>query len=146
METLSNFSYTILYFLLAVMGLFSLLILRWQILVLKGRAMRNPDNSYDDWHEQKVMYGMAFADILISCPANIIGIILVFITPKWGFYLLALVSFWWVWSNTMTTATSLRFEKPKLTLIWFITYPFGAIVGLAYIVWTIVHFDTIYLN
>ncbi|KPK13396.1 MAG: hypothetical protein AMJ56_01955 [Anaerolineae bacterium SG8_19] len=68
-----------------------------------------------------------------------------FVSPRWGHYLLAWVSFWFVWANIMTTATSLRFEKPKITLIWFIVFPFGTLVGLAYFAWTVVHFDTIYL-
>jgi hypothetical protein len=29
--------------------------------------------------------------------------------------------------------------------MWFIGYPFGVLVGLAYIVWTVIHFDAIYL-
>jgi hypothetical protein len=43
----------------------------------------------------------------------------------------------------MTTATSLRFERPKINLNWFVTTPFGILVGLAYIVWTAVNFDII---
>ncbi|MBE9505107.1 MAG: hypothetical protein IME96_13135 [Proteobacteria bacterium] len=108
--------------------------------------MKNTDGSFDSWHEQKIHYGIAFADVFLSCPVNIAGIILVFIAPRWGFYLLALVSFWWIWANMMTMATSLRFEKPKMTLNWFITFPFGTFVGLAYIIWTVVHFDAVYLN
>ncbi len=114
-------------------------------MVLKGKAMKNPDGSVDDWHEQKTHYGMAFADVFLACPATIVGIVLVFVSPRWGYYLLALVSFWFVWANIMTTATSLRFEKPRINLVWFITFPFGSLLGLAYIVWTLVHFDNIYL-
>jgi hypothetical protein len=62
-----------------------------------------------------------------------------------GFYLLALVSFWLLWANIMGTATSLRFEKPKLTLNWWITFPVGGLVGLTFILWTIIHFEAIYL-
>lgn len=39
-------------------------------------------------------------------------------------------------ANIMTTVTSLRLEKPKITFIRFETFPFGSLVGLAYIVWT----------
>jgi len=46
----------------------------------------------------------------------------------------------------MTTVTSVRFEKPKITLNWLVTFPFGSVVGLAYIVWTLIHFDIIYLS
>ena len=60
------------------------------------------------------------------------------------YVLLAWVIFWFLWANTMTTVTSLRFEKPRITLNWLIVFPFGALVGLAYFVWTLLHFDIIY--
>jgi hypothetical protein len=145
MPALSPLSQITLYVLLALIGLLSLIILGWQIQVLRGKAMKNPDGSADDWHEQKIFYGIAIADIFLACPMSIAGIVLVFVSPRWGFYLLTWTSFWFVWANTMTTATSLRFEKPKLTLSWFIVFPFGALVGLAYFIWTLVHFDAIYL-
>ncbi len=144
MKELSLLSQVSLYVLLGIMGLICLIVWGWQLRVLKGKAMKNPDGSFDNWHEQKTHYGIAFADIFLACPINIAGIVLVFVSPKWGYYLLALVSFWWVWANTLTTTTSLRFEKPKITLYWIIVYPFGILVGLAYIVWTILNFDTIY--
>jgi len=145
MQELPILSQISLYVLLALIGLFALLVWGWQIMVLKGKAMKNPDGSTDDWHEQKTHYGTAFADIFLACPASIAGIVLVFVSPRWGYYLLALVSFWFVWANIMTTATSLRFEKPKITLSWFITFPFGILIGLAYIAWTLIHFDIIYI-
>lgn len=144
MQELSFFSQVSLYVLMGIMGLICLIIWGWQIIVLKGKSMKNPDGSFDNWHEQKIHYGIALADIFLACPVTIAGIVLVFVIPRWGYYLLALVSFWWVWANIMTTSTSLRFEKPKINLPWIIAYPFGILVGLAYIMWTIVHFDTIY--
>lgn len=144
MQELSFISQVSLYVLMGIMGLICPIVWGWQIMVLKGKPMKNPDGSFDNWHEQKTHYGIALADIFLACPVNIVGIVLVFVSPRWGYYLLALVSFWWVWANIMTTTTSLRFEKPKITLNWFIVYPFGILVGLAYIVWTVVHFDTIY--
>lgn len=144
MQELSLLSQVSLYVLLGIMGLICLIVWGWQISVLKGKAMKNPDGSFDNWHEQKTHYGIAIADIFLACPINIAGIVLVFVSPRWGYYLLALVSFWWVWANTMTTTTSLRFEKPKITLYWIIAYPFGILVGLAYVVWTILNFDIIY--
>jgi hypothetical protein len=106
--------------------------------------MENPDGSVDDWHEQNILYGMAFADILIACPLGFLSVILILLGSKWGFYLLAMVSFFFVWINSATTATSLKFQKPKITFNWFIVFPFGAILGFAFLVWTIVHFDLIY--
>ncbi len=144
MHELTVFSQIIFYVLLVLLGLYILLIGGWQIKVLRGKAMSNPDGSTDDWHEQKTHYGIAVADVFLACPASIVGIILVFVSPRWGFFLLAMVSFWFVWANIMTTATSLRFEKPRLSLNWWITFPAGILVGLAYILWTIVHFDTIF--
>ena len=143
MQALPIFSQIIFYVLLVLIGLYILLIGGWQIKVLRGEAMVNPDGSADDWHKQKTHYGIAFADILLACPAGIAGIVLVFISPRWGYYLLALVSFWFVWANIMTTATSLRFEQPKPTPIWWFIFPTGIFGGLAYIVWTVVHFDLI---
>ena len=146
MPELSQPAQVFLLALLFIMGLYSLLVFAWQVKVLQGKAMTNVDGSVDSWHQQKIMYGMAFADVLIACPANIAGIVLVFVFPRWGFYLLALVSFWWVWANVMTTATSLKFEKPALTLNWVITFPFGAFIGLAYIIWSMLYFDIIYFK
>lgn len=145
MQELSVLSRISLYVMLAFFGLYTILLLFWQAMILRGKSFKNPDGSVDDWHEQKNFYGIAFADVFVACPANLIGIALVFIAPRWGFYLLALASFWWVWANVMTTATSLRFYNPRQQLAnWLIGYPFGLLLGLAYIVWTIVHFDVIY--
>jgi hypothetical protein len=129
---------------MALFGVYVLLLWVWQVKVLKGKAMRNPDGSSDDWHQQKTHYGIAFADVFLACPASIAGILLVFVSPRWGYYLLALVSFWFIWANIMATATSLRFEKPRITLNWLITFPSGILLGLAYIAWTIIHFHVIY--
>ncbi len=144
MQELSLPSQVSLYVLLALIGLLALIVWGCQIMILRGKSLKNPDGSTDDWHEQKIIYGIAFADVFVSCPASIAGIVLVSVGPRWGYYLLGLVSFWSVWANIMTTATSLRFEKPRISLMWFIAFPFGALVGLAYIVWTIIHFDIIY--
>ena len=144
MQELPLISQIIFYILVLLIGLYVVLIGAWQLKVLRGEAMSNPDGSVDDWHEQKTHYGIALADVLLACPAGLIGIILIFVNPRWGFYLLALVSFWLVWANTMTTATSLRFEKPTLSLSWWITFPVGGFVGLAFILWTMINFESIY--
>ncbi|MGB2770160.1 MAG: hypothetical protein WBC88_10585 [Candidatus Zixiibacteriota bacterium] len=144
MQELSLLSRVTLYALLALIGVYALLVWDWQVKVLKGKAMKNPDGSSDDWHAQKTHYGIAVADAVLACPASIAGILLVFVSPRWGYYLLALISFWFVWANIMTTATSLRFEKPRITLNWLIAFPSGILLGLAYIVWTLIHFHVIY--
>ena len=144
MQELSLLSRVTLYALLSLIGVYALLVWGWQVKVLRGKTMKNPDGSSDDWHQQKTHYGIAVADIFLACPASIAGIFLVFVSPRWGYYLLALVGFWFAWTNIMTTATSLRFEKPKITLNWLIVFPSGILLGLAYLAWTIIHFDIIY--
>lgn len=134
----------ILYLILACMIIIIISVLWWQIQVLKGKAMKNPDETYDDWHKQKIFYGIAIADIFVAIPTTLAGIIMILLDIHWGFYILALASFWFVWANIMTTATSLRFEKPKISIGWFIVYPFGTLVGLAYIIWSIIYFNMIY--
>lgn len=144
MEDLSLVSQLSFYVLLALMGLLALIVWVWQLRVLQGKAMKNVDGTVDDWHEQKMIYGMAFADVVLACPVTLLGIVFSFVSPRWGIYLLAWVSMWFVWANLMTTATSLRFEKPKLSLMWFIVFPFGTLVGLAFFVWTLIHLNQIY--
>lgn len=139
-------SKAILFVDISIFGILCLILLGWQILVLRGRSMKNPDGSADDWHEQKLCYGIALADIAIGIPAALAGIGLIFAGWRLGYYLTGLASFWFLWANVMTTATSLRFEKPKITLIWILTFPFGAVVGLVYIVWSIIYFDVIYIQ
>jgi len=134
----------LLYFIVVIFGLLCILIFGWQMMVVRGKSMNNPDGTIDDWHAQKLFYGIAVADITIAVPVALIGIALIFIGLRMGYYLTGLASFWLLWTNIMTTATSLRFEKPKISINWFIVFPFGAIIGLAYIVWTLVHFKTIF--
>jgi len=134
----------ILYIIIVLFGLICIPILRWQMMVLRGKSMKNPDGSVDDWHEQKIFYGIALADITIAIPVTFIGIALIFVGWRIGYYLTGLASFWFLWANIMTTATSLRFEKPKITLMWFIAFPFGALVALAYIVWSLIYFQEIF--
>jgi len=144
MQELSTLSVVTLYVMMVLIGILAIVIWDWQIKVLRGRVMKNPDGSSDNWRDQKSHYGIALADVFLACPASLIGIALVFLSPRWGFYVLALVSFWAVWANIMTTATSLRFENPRINLTWFFTFPFSALLGLVYIIWTVVHFETIY--
>ena len=127
-------SKVVLYIILTLFGLICIALLRWQIMVLRGKPMKNPDGSVDDWHEQKLFYGIALADIAIAIPVTFIGIVLIFIGWRIGYYLTGLASFWFLWANIMTTATSMRFEKPNFSFNWFITFPFGGL-------W---HWDTLY--
>ena len=136
----------ILYIIIAIFGLLTIIVFGWQIMVLRGKSMKNPDGSVDDWHEQKLYYDIALADITIAVPLTLAGITLIFVSSRVGYYLTGLGSFWFLWTNVMTTATSLRFEKPKISLNWFFVFPFGALLALAYIVWTLVHFEAIFFS
>ena len=139
-------SKVILYIIIVLSGLICIPILRWQIMVLCGKSMKNPDGSVDDWHEQKLFYGIALADITVAIPVMFLGIVSIFVGWRIGYYLTGLASFWFLWANIMATATSLRFEKPKITLMWLIVFPFGALLALAYIILTLVHFDAIFFS
>ncbi len=144
MDELSLTSRIIMYVLLTVMLLYCIAVAMWQYRVWGGNALKNADGSTDDWHRQQTHYGIAVADLFVACPLVLAGILLVFFAPRWGFYLLALVAFWLVWANTMTTATSLRFEHPKIDIRWFVAFPSGGLLGLAYLMWSFVNFDAIY--
>ena len=138
------FSKVVLYIIIVLFGLLCIPILGWQIMVLRGKSMKNPDGSVDDWHEQKLFYGIVLADITVAIPVTFIGIVLIFVGWRIGYYLTGLASFWFLWANIMATATSLRFEEPKISLNWFIVFPFGALVALAYIVWSLIYFQEIF--
>ena len=144
MSTYPLISQISLYFLLAMLGTLALVIALCQYRVLRGEALKNPDGSVDDWHEQKAHYGMAFADVFVACPVTLAGIVLVVDGSRWGFYLLTLSAAWLVWTNVMTTANSLHFEKPRINLVWLITFPLGGLIGLTWIIWTVIHFDRIF--
>jgi len=134
----------VLYIIIISFGLLAVIVFGWQTMVLRGKSMKNADGTVDDWHEQKLFYGIALADVALAVPVTLIGIVLIFIGWRIGYYLTGLASFWFLWTNIMTTATSLRFEKPRISLNWFIVFPFGAMVGLAYIIWTLIHFNVIF--
>ncbi|MEL4304478.1 hypothetical protein [Methanococcoides sp. LMO-2] len=144
MQELELLSKVTLYGLLLLFAIFTLILCWFQVNVYKGKAMDNPDGSTDDWHEQKILFGMSFADIVIICPLTFVAIVLVLFNSHWGFLILAMLSFWYVWVNTAFTVTSLRFESPDLTIMWIIAYPFGILIGLLYLIWFILHFDLVF--
>jgi len=141
---LSLVSKIILYLDVGCMGVIALLLLRWQVTVLQGRPMGNPDGSVDDWHEQKILYGIALADLLLAIPLTLAGVVLVYLGWRIGFAVMGMASFWFLWVNAATTLTSLRFQKPRFTLSWFFIFPFGAILGLVYILWSLAHFKEVF--
>ncbi len=141
---ISLLSKIILYGDISIMGVFCLLLGYWQLNVFRGRSMDNPDGSKDDWHEQKILYGIAFCDLAIIIPVALIGITLIFFERAIGYYLTGLVSFWFIWVNLAFTLTSIRFHRPRITCSWILVYPFGLLIGLIYFSWSLVHFDIIF--
>ncbi len=139
MPELSLISWITLYAILGCIAALVLLLLWFQIQVFRGKRMPNPDGSADDWREQEIFYGIALADILLACPVGAAMVVLVLMGSHWGFLLLPGFGFYFLWANTMTTATSLRFHHPRFTLMWFIVFPLGMLVGLAALGWTAVH-------
>jgi hypothetical protein len=87
---------------------------------------------------------MALADILLAIPLTLAGVALVFLGVKIGFYIMGMVSFWFLWINLATTLTSVRFERPRFTFSWFLVFPLGAILGLVYILWSLAHFTAVF--
>ena len=146
MQDISFVSILILYILLGLSGLYFILLWFWQIKVFKGKRMKNIDGSFDDWREQNMDYGFSFADIVIGCPVGLLGVVLTFLHYQVGFYLMAMVSFWFLWVNLATTVTSLKFRNPKFNFAWFMTFPFGSLMSLAYLVWTISYYDIIFYS
>lgn len=144
MSQLSSLSLTILYVVVGLISIYILLLWILQIKVWRGGTIKNPDGSIDDWHEHNLIYGIALADVFLSCPAGIVGAVLIFLQVKIGLYLFAMVSFFYVWANIATTATSLRFYKPKINFLWFISFPFGTLLGMIYLIWTLIYFDMIF--
>ncbi len=106
----------ILYVIIIPFGLISMFLWGYQLMILRGKRINNPDGSVDDWHEQKLCYGAALADITTAVPLTLLAIVLIFLGWRLGYYLMGLASFWFVWANTMTTATSIRFENPRESL------------------------------
>ena len=144
LDALPVFSRLSLFVILALMGFLTLIVLWAQIGCIRGRPFQNPDGTSDDWREQKIFYGIAWADLVVACPLSLLGLATVFTAPKLGLFLLGGVSVWFVWSNVMTTVTSLRFERPRITLQWLVVFPFGTLVGLAYLLWVLLHFGVVY--
>ena len=144
LSALPQMSKTILYVLMLLIALLTFVLAWAQIGLLRGRPFRNPDGTTDDWREQKLFFGIAVADLAVAIPAAVAGLVLAFPAPRIGLLVLGAVAFWMVWINLVTTITSLRFEKPRITLAWLIVFPFGILVGLAYLAWLALHFRLFY--
>ena len=130
-----------LYVLIALIGALTSVILWFQINVFGGKRMPNPDGSADDWHEQEIFYGIAIADILLACPLGFVVGVLALAGSPWMLPVLAAHGFYFLWANTVTTVTSLRFHAPEFTLTWFIVFPLGALAGAATLIWCAIHFS-----
>ena len=145
-EDLSKLSRWTMRVIISLMGLLVCVVVVWQGQVLGGKRMENPDGSADDWHEQRTHYGIAFADIVVLVPTTLTAFYCYFVWNKEAFahYLFSLLAYWFIYTNLFCTTTSLRFESPSITFEWFIVFPFGILVGIAYLVWAMLHFDVIF--
>ena len=47
-----------------------------------------------------------------------LAVVVVDLGAALGVVLLVAIGVWMVWSNVMTTVTSLRFERPRITWTW----------------------------
>lgn len=141
---LPGISRIILYVLLVLVSLVTVIVLFAQIGCVREKPFENPDGTRDDWREQELFFGIAWADIIVACPLSFAGVALVFLAPRWGFFLMGMVSFWFVWANVMTTVTSLRFAEPRITLQWFVVFPMGTLIGLSLLVWVFLHFRLVF--
>lgn len=142
---ISKLSRISLYVLIYLMAFYLIIVMYWQVQVVRGRAMNNPDGSVDDYHEQKIFYGIAIADFVVPLPLMIAAFAFWYAGDVSIAHLLfAMVSFWFVYWNTVTTATSLRFETPTIDTMWIITCPFGIVLGFLYWCWIFIHYDDIF--
>ncbi|MBT3224302.1 MAG: hypothetical protein HN348_34985 [Proteobacteria bacterium] len=51
---------------------------------------------------------------------------------------------WFVWVNIATTVSIIKFHKPKANFEWLFSYPGLVALGLAFLVWEFVHWNTIF--
>jgi TRAP-type C4-dicarboxylate transport system permease small subunit len=87
---ISLISKIVLYIIIIIFAFLAAIVCGWQIMVLRGKSMKNPDGSVDDWHEQKLFYGIALADITVAIPVTFVGIVLIFVGWRIGYYLTGL--------------------------------------------------------
>ena len=73
-----------LYALLATYGLCLVGLWGWQLQVFRGRSMENPDGSVDDWQKEPLCYGIAFADLVFSCPMGLAAIAIILVGWRFG--------------------------------------------------------------
>ena len=71
MQELSILSLVTLYVMVVLIGILAIVIWDWQIKVLKGKVMKNPDGSSDNWRDQKSHYGIALSDVFLACPCSL---------------------------------------------------------------------------
>lgn len=145
-EPIGPVSRWILQVILIVMACYILAIEVWQFQVFRGKHLINPDGSADDWHEQKLHYGIALADLFLIFPVTVLAICLYFCQQvALAHYFFSLIASWLVYCNIFTTVTSLKFQSPvNMDWDWFISFPFGVVLGSIYLAWVLTHFEAIF--
>jgi hypothetical protein len=135
----------ILYVIIVPFALISAALWFYQLMIFRGKSYKNPDGSMDGWEHQRLCYGTALGDIIYSIPLTLTASVFIFTGWRIGYYLMGLAASWCVYINIVTTSTSIRFEKPKESLLlWFFTYPFCAFLGAAYIAWSLYYFPVLF--
>jgi hypothetical protein len=119
-------------------------ILYLQTKVVRGQKVSKPDGSCDDPEREPDFFAHAIADIIVICPAVLASVVLVCLGHRMGYYLLAIVSFSSVHIYLAQTATSVKFYKPTFNLAWLFVFPLNAVVGLIYVVWSVINFDMVF--
>ena len=107
----------------------------WQIMVLLGNPMANPDGTVDTIAEP-LTFGFALADLAIAIPVAILGIVGMLLHKKWGLILSAMFTLFLFYMNFAGTAASLWGSGfDVITLEWLLLYPAGCVVAIAFWIW-----------
>ena len=107
----------------------------WQIMVLLGNPMANPDGTVDSLADP-LFFGFAVADLAVMIPAAILGIVGMLMQKKWGLFLSAMFSFLIFYMSFAVTASSLWSNGFNvITLEWLLLFPSGCVVAVAFWIW-----------
>lgn len=144
MATLSHASLIWLWVIAGVLAVMSIILFMVQFKVMTGGRYENPDGSVDDIRETPLLFGICLADVVFILPLTLLGVVVLFFDLQVGVFLLSLGALIFFYANLAFTATSLRFRQPKITLMWFVTFPMGILAGLAMLFWVALHFKALF--
>ncbi|MCP4231284.1 MAG: hypothetical protein GY771_14200 [bacterium] len=107
----------------------------WQIMVLLGNPMANPDGTVDTI-ANPLTFGFALADLALAIPVAILGIVGMLLQKKWGLFLSAMFTFLMFYMHFAVTASSLwggGFDV--ITLEWLLLFPSGCVIAVIFWIW-----------